>query len=130
MSDNVDTLTAEEQDETLAVRSAELPEATRTGADFQCEQGLHVNEEAAEEGVPPSVFAGARLQRIQSPKPPGSKYRCVGNAVIRKGCAMDSDKATIDKLEAGQEITVLEQVTLSDGTVRLRFEGGKHSSWS
>ena len=106
----------------IALRSGSVPaEAAAVDAEAQA---AHVDE-APEEAVP-SVLAGVNLQRIKPPKALGTKYRCIGNAVIRKGCAMDSDKAQVDKLEAGQEIIVLERVTLDDGTVRLRFEDGAH----
>jgi hypothetical protein len=114
----------QQQAERLAARAAELREQADTCSQLsQDDQEVQVDEEAPEEAVP-SLLAGVNLQRITPPKPPGTQYRCIGNAVIRKGCAMDSDKAKIDKLEAGQEITVLERVTLDDGTVRLRFEDG------
>eukprot|EP01046_Picozoa_sp_COSAG06_P021681 COSAG06_NODE_1640_length_8833_cov_21.039386_9_plen_148_part_01 len=58
------------------------------------------------------------------PAPSGVRYRAVANVVVRKGKAMDSDKAKPDKLKEGDEIMVLEEAELSDGTVRLRFAGG------
>ena len=113
----------QEQAERLAARAAELRQLADAGRDSDNNQGVEGDEGAAEEAVP-GVLAGVPLQRIKTPKAPGTKYRCIGNAVVRKGCAMDSDKAKVDKLEAGQEITVLERVTLDDGTERLRFEDG------
>ena len=54
----------------------------------------------------------------------GVRYKALAPGVIRTGSDMDSVNADPPKLTVGQEILVLERVTLEDGTVRLRFEGG------
>ena len=52
----------------------------------------------------------------------GVRYRAVAAGVVRAGPGMESAKSAA-KLAVGQEILVLEQRTLEDGTRRLRFAG-------
>ena len=51
------------------------------------------------------------------------RYRAAAAGVIRTGAALDSAKATPEKLTVGQEILVTE-VRDVDGTTRLKFDGG------
>ena len=119
--------------ERCALRTAELREAAEAAAApplvmaavAVAAEGAAAAEEgdAAEEAVP-GVLAPARLLRVTPPKPAGTRYRCIGSGVVRKGSPMDSETAKVDKLAKGTEIVVHERLTLEDGTIRLRFEGG------
>ena len=51
------------------------------------------------------------------------RYKAVAAGVIRTGAALDSAKATPEKLTVGQEILVTE-VRDVNGTTRLKFDGG------
>ena len=48
----------------------------------------------------------------------------MAESVIRTGAALDSPKVSGRKLAVGQEIEVLEQRALPEGTLRLRFARG------
>ena len=58
----------------------------------------------------------------------GVRYRAVAAGVVRAGPGMESAKSAA-KLAVGQEILMLEQRTLEDGTRRLRFAGGGSGGW-